>query len=678
MIAETRHAAKMLATVVAVLLIIHGGDLHAQSDDEDIDTPGLTVDALAGWKGMTSATAPVPVSFLFSNFTNGPIDAELVLVDDWGGNRADLGEIYLTAGQTRRFGTVRSMRRWNRCIAELRSGNKVLWRRQLLLNNGINYNRVSNHVLIVNDSQRMLEFAGGLSPDAETPQDPVIINAGGVNPATPPLVSMNVMTWQIPTHPGPLNPVTALVFPGPVDAERLNAGQWAAIAEFVCQGGTVLLPENETQLFEAISAASPLPILPASIENEFPTRRCGLGSIRLFSKPLFMEDNDSEEERVATLIASLEQEQLHRQVGLSSHYQRDSGRAERSRITILTFMIIYTLMSGIVTLAFVRRKNRTVLVYVCSLVGVACATSAILGGGVRYSQGDVSWVSLTRLTEKGALQYAELEVQSAGGRSDRLSILGLNPDMQVLATERQLYYGNNYYDRDPYPSFTVQPDMAADRPEGFESRVSITPWGRRNLMAIDYLPDLKAMDVSLSFKRAPGSPSDAPPKGEFTISVTNNSGVDFYDCRLCIAVGANEGTIEQVQQARESRLRRFGYWEQTEIIPTKYGSIILGEIKRGTTKEARFEALFDSMQWSIQTEDASFAPAPATNPGGVRICLVSSIAVSPSLRIDDANSNFGTVCEKHFICQELTPSQIPEEFRGIAGDMLKIDIENDF
>lgn len=645
----------------------------AQPDDDDVDTPGLTVDALAGWKGMTSVSAPVPISFLFSNFTDGPIEGELVLVDDWGGNKVSLGEVYLTAGQTRRFSTVRSMRQWNRCLAELRSGNLVLWRRQLLLNNGVTYNRTSNHVLIVNDSQRMLEFSGSETdsdndPSAAAPAPPPP-NVVVVNQTMPPLVSMNAMTWQLPTHVGPLRPISAIVFPGPMPADRLNAGQWKALAEFVCQGGTVFLPASEEHLRDALSAASPLGLLPPQERDGWTTWESGLGAVRTFDGALFLEQANPEESRIAELIKTQEHQDLHRQIALSSHYYRESGRAERSRISILTFMTIYTLLSGLVTLAFVRRKSRTVAMYVGSLVGVACIAAVILGGGVRLSQGDVSWVSVTRLTENGALQYAEFEVQSAGGRSDRLSVTGRQPDMQVSTAQAETYYGNVYYDPDPHPSFDVQTTRAADRPNSFEASVPITPWGRRELVAFDYLPDLNAMDVQLDFTPQAAA-NGGPPTGELRLQLTNNTGIDLSDCRLCVAVGADADTIAAFESARSERLRRYGYWQQQEQVPTRYRSVSVGEVRAGATKSVQFAATPDLTSWAIQTQEGSFSPPSATKADAVRIWLVSKIADSPALQIDEPNSNFGAVTEVHFLAQELTSDQIPAEFRSLGSSMI--------
>lgn len=645
----------------------------AQPDDEDVDTPGLTIDALAGWKGVASVSAPVPISFLLSNFTSGPIEGELVLLDDWGGHKVSLGDIYLTAGQTRRLGTVQAMRQWNRCLAELRNGNQVLWRRQLTLNNGTNYNRTSNHVLIINDSQRMLEFPGPeqpASPDAAVPAGAVVVNQ-----ATPPLVSMNAMTWQMPTHPGPLVPIAAIVFPGPLAADRLNTGQWQALGRYVAAGGTVFLPADEEELRDALSAASPFGLQPAADRDGLSVYRCGLGSVRTFHSGLFMENSSTQEARLAAVLERLPHQELHRQIALTSAYSRDSGRAERSRISILTFMTIYTLLSGIVTLTFMKRKKRTVLIYVSSLVGIACLTSVILGSSVRYSRGDVSWVSVTRLTENGGLQYAELEVQSAGGRSDRLSVTGQEPDLQVVASESQRYYSNNWFDSDPHPAFTVQTTQAADRKQAFEARVPITPWGRRELIATDYLPDVRPLEVDLKFEQTAAAGDNSPAVGQFTVTVKNTSGMELTDCRVCVSVGAGEQIVELAEQTRLNRVRRYGYWQEEAAIPTRYSAGVLGDLTKGATKTARFQSDPNQTRWTVNMDEGRFNAPSATSTAGIRVWLVARIAKSPSLEIDEDNSNFGAVTSAHFIAQELTPDQIPENLKRISGQMIHVDTE---
>ena len=659
---------------VALMVMNLSSAAFAQPDDEDVDTPGLTVDALAGWKGMASVSAPVPISFLLSNFTNGPIEGELVLIDDWGGHKVSLGDIYLTAGQTRRLSTVQAMRQWNRCLAELRNGNQVLWRRQLTLNNGTNYNRTSNHVLIINDSQRMLEFPG---PEQPASPDVSGVPPGGVvvNQATPSLVSMNAMTWQMPTHPGPLVPITAIVFPGPLAADRLNAGQWQALGRYVAAGGTVFLPADEEKLRDALSAASPFGLQPDADRDGLSVYRCGLGSVRTFRSGLFVENSSALDAQLAAVLERLPHEELHRQIALSSAYSRDSGRAERSRISILTFMTIYTLLSGIVTLTFMKRKKRTVLIYVCSLVGIACLTSVILGSSVRYSRGDVSWVSVTRLTENGGLQYAELEVQSAGGRSDRLSVTGRQPDLQVVASESQRYYGNNWFDSDPHPAFTVQTTQAPDRGQAFEARVPITPWGRRDLIATDYLPDLQPLEVDLKFEQGAAAGDNTPAVGQFAVTVKNTSGLELTDCRICVSVGAGEKIVELVEQTRLKRVRRYGYWQEEAAIPTRYSAVVLGDLTKGATKTARFQSDPNQTRWTLNIDEGRFNAPSATATAGIRAWLVARIAQSPSMQIDEDNSNFGAVTSAHFIAQELTPDQIPENLKRVSGQMIHVDTD---
>jgi hypothetical protein len=123
---------------LALLAAVLSSTATAQTDlsREDLDSPGLVIEAIAGWGGIVDPSTPVPMSFLLRNDSDRNIEGILTLTEITNGQEVTLGEVFITPGTTRRFTSIQSMTNWFTCLAKLSHNGKILWRRQLDLVTG--------------------------------------------------------------------------------------------------------------------------------------------------------------------------------------------------------------------------------------------------------------------------------------------------------------------------------------------------------------------------------------------------------------------------------------------------------------------------------------------------------------------------------------------------------------
>ena len=110
---------------IATMQAVPPGQPIAGADDDagNLDSPGLIIEATAGWDGTVDREVAVPISLLLSNVTSAVIEGDLVLTDPSKGTEVLLGEIVLAPQSTRRFGAVRDLSEWFQCVITLRSRN---------------------------------------------------------------------------------------------------------------------------------------------------------------------------------------------------------------------------------------------------------------------------------------------------------------------------------------------------------------------------------------------------------------------------------------------------------------------------------------------------------------------------------------------------------------------------
>ncbi len=490
----------------SLLTTAHGQPTgQADSPTSAFDTGGLTIEAIAGWDDTVDTTVPVPLSFDISNYSGKDIDGVIVVFDPLSEQTATLGPAFVGQGGTSRFTFIRDLSTWHDCYAALFAKGEVLWRRQLPIATGIDFDPNTNFVLFLDVQGRTLPLK-----DPQKNQTYYNDNELHVAPAHGrPVRCLSGKPWQIPRHPGPLSALQAVIIQDDETANELNPIQWRALAEWMCQGGTIFASESSALIREQLVKASPLGQSPPVQLESFSATRVGLGSLRTYSSSLLNEDSEDLRSEITGTIARLDRNELVSAVRRSDHWYRDGKNSSRNRLRVLAFFAIYTLLTGIVPLVFFRIERKRIAILTTAIVLAATVMAGLLGAFLRTSEGDLNLITVAELSAGGAVEVANINVQSAGGRDTEVAIRGNQPDLQFTGRpihSRYNYYGYGAYSQKGYAPFTWQSGQMTEEPDLYQINVPMTPWGRRQLFATGYQPDWKGLDIAFEF--LPGEPTE--------------------------------------------------------------------------------------------------------------------------------------------------------------------------
>lgn len=474
-----------------------------RADDSDsptstADTGGLTIEAVAGWDGTVDTSVPVPLSFDISNYSGKDIDGTLVIFDPLSEQTATLGRAFIGQAGTSRFTFIRDLSSWHDCYAALIAKGDVLWRRQLPIATGSDFDPNINFVLF-------LDVQGRRLPLKDPENNQTFYNDGEPHVAPAhgrPVRCLSAKPWQIPRHPGPLSPLQAIIIQDDETANELNHLQWRALAEWMCQGGTIFVPESSTLVPEQLLKASPLGNSPPVQLESFSTTRVGLGSIRTYPSSLLREDSEDLRGEITGTIARLDQNELVSAARRAGPGYRDGKNSSRNRLRVLAFFGIYTLLTGIVPLVFFRIERKRIAILTTTIVLAATIMAGLLGAFLRTSEGDLNLVTIAELSPGGAVEVANIIVQSAGGRETEVAVRGNRPDLQYTNQRnepRYYYYGYGSHSQNGYAPFTWQSGLVTEEPDLYQINVPMTPWGRRQLFATAWQPDWKGLDIEFEF-----------------------------------------------------------------------------------------------------------------------------------------------------------------------------------
>ena len=701
------YAKLFVSTVRAVLSVVclaSAAEAQPADEKEDVDSPGLTIEAVAGWEGEVDQSTPTPVSFLFRNDSELIIEGILTLSDSSSGEERSLGEVVLGPRSIRRFTTIQAMTDWSECVAEFRSDGAILWRRTLPLITGSYFYSETNVVLFIDDSGRSLRLPGpndpATTPDASESapaldpenQSRVVrpVRAGKPGRA---VEVLTVKTWQVPNHPGPLFTAKAIVFPENASERDMNQVQWEAVAEWMCRGGVVFVHGESREVVDRLLESSPLSADPAVAVEPFLVHRSGLGGIYEYSQPLFAGGGNESRRALAAAAANL----TDRPVAASTSWwwlsERPERRIERNGLLIGGFFSLYMILTGVVSLFLFRLGRRRIGAYTVVVVVGASVVSGLIGGYVRNSRGDLRWVSLTEGGAGGFVQTAGVEVQSAGGSRTHAAIRGERSDLQ------QLESAGGFAPWHPLSthieSFTWQPDLSPDDGGAYEIAGVMPPWGRRRLHASAFGRGYGPMDFQLKFEagdsqqNAEDGPFEVlddppPPVGRFSVNLVNNLPFDLTECHLVVGVALAFSEPVDPSETGESETAQFppGWVPSTsqgsESSISYYHVQALPDLPAGAsrndTSESRFNDVFGTGQYPVYY--GGWGPIYGSNPpailregllqsleippSGASAWIVGRIAESPFMEIDEERSDFVPYSELHIYVQEILPEEMPD------------------
>lgn len=684
------HCVLNLFLINVVSLTPALGQSAVNRDERQPDFPGLDIQAVLGWDGRVEVNAPVPLSFLISNQSNEVLEGQLILREPETDREINLGDVFVGPGSVRRFSTVLALSDWNDCVATYTDGSRDFWTRQLPLMTGKDFSEDVSFLLFVDDGGRALQLpvpgdsAGAVPNESDSAQAKLIDSASdrfqpslGAGWTVQPV---SVKSWQVPQHPGPLTVAQAMLFSETAKVDMLNDPQWDAIGRWVCLGGTVFVHDSSKEVLDRLKKAAPLRSLPAVVVDEHQVHRCGNGSFRKYSGGLFTADDSGSIRKLLEAAAKLSRYSIlsiPKDLPVTSV---SSSNANYTRLMVLAVFSIYLLFSGVVALLMFRSNRRRVMTYTVSVVVIASLAAALLGSYLRSSRGDLHWKSVIVGGSGGAVQVAQIEVQSAGGRNTRVAVRGKNADLQLLKNhqlDRRNYYSRFAYTPGRsdgsvgYAPFSVQPNLLQKEPDAFRIGVPITPWGIRQSVATAYDPELHGVQVELRFQPEgsaanatstnPGDSWSYSMPGQWTVSLTNRLPFDLTDCRLVVTT-----SVPYVSSNTASAVQ----------FSTGRGDLRFGD----TSASATMTSSLSNLQLNVTTNrywygKQNIIEPESDCPGSAEIWLVARVINSSLLTIDDEFSDFEQFEGVHYYMQKLTPDEIPQEWRDTCQQCFEFQLD---
>ena len=669
------------------------GQSAVKPDDRQPDFPGLDIQAVVGWDGRVETDAPVPVSFLISNQSNEVLEGQLILSEPETDREINLGDVFVGPGSVRRFSSVLALSDWNDCVATYTDGSTDFWTRQLPLMTGKDFSEDVNYLLFVDDGGRALQLPAvetSVAPDSQQSDTSAPKPTGVIEDRFVPRLGfgrsvqpVSVKSWQIPQHPGPLTVAQAVLFSETAKVEMLNDPQWDAIGRWVSLGGTVFVHESSKEILERLKTVAPLRSQPAFLQDDHQMYRCGAGSIREYNGGLFAKDDG---QAVQKLLDASSQLSRYSVLSIPDQLPRayvGTSNANFTRLMVLAVFSIYLLFSGVVALLMFRSNRRRVMTYTVSVVTIACMAAGLLGSYLRNSRGDLHWQSVIVGSSGGAVQVAQIQLQSAGGRNTQVAVRGKKTDLQLLRkkpTDRSDYYARfAMYNSGQteaaagYAPFSVQPNLLKDEPDVFRIGVPITPWGVRQSIATAYDPELQGVQVELRFRPEGTVTLDTNTNdgdswtyvvpGQWNVSVTNRLPFDLTECQLLVTASVPHVPSSMMNVS------------EVQFSPG-LGEIGLGEVAAtaSTTSSLSGIPIVVTMTHYWYNNQSTIEPEPAF-PGASDIWFVGRVNQSPLLTIDDEHSDFEQFDGVHYYMQKLTQDEIPQEWRDVRQQALEQQLD---
>ena len=643
-----------------------------------MDFTGLDIQAIAGWDGTVDTSAPVPFSFLISNFSEEVIEGQLILTDPYNNKDITLGDVFIGPNSVRRFSSIQAVPDWFQCVAMFSNEDRILWRRELSITTGKDFSEDVNYLLFVDDGGRMLQMPVDESASGSTSSRYVPKPASG-RPVQP----LAVKSWQVPQHFGPLTVAQAIVFSETADPDMLNETQWEAIAKWMCMGGTVFVSETSTEVINRLTKATALDVQLAISHEQLSVHRCGSGSLREYAGPLFSADHPETPRMIAEAAARLSRYNAITMLDETNLNWWESRNADKTRMLVVAVFGLYTMLSGAVTLLLFRLSRRRIATYIGFVVLSACVATAVLGGMLRTSDGDLRWVTMTQAGPGGLVQLARIDVQSAGGRNSQLAVRGRHADLQLIDSDALNFQGGrNYYygyiapesTKNHYPPYSWQVNLLPEGSDAWKINVPITPWGYRRTYSAAFEAAQRGLEIELTYEPpvepvATPTGQPAPPGaqlGQFTLTATNHLPFDLTDCQLVVgSTGVNNSASEQ-DETYDPRTGRFQMRKGASVGDLFHVESVLavGELPRSKTVAQMAISMIDSSvgsgaNWIDASGASKSLPRVAYN-GATCAWIIGRISRSPILSIDEQNSDFTPLQELHMFVQEIPPEDMPE------------------
>lgn len=624
---------------------------------EEIQTPGLDIEARIGFAPLNPPNRPLSISALFRNNSNKTIEGRLVAKNVWGSGRYDLGEVFLAAGQVRRFSAIYDLSGWANVQLSYVVEGKTVWRKEF--DTGYTeFNDATSgipQVGLVHDGAN--SFALELAEDDPDPEDATEEKDtkqkdtsdyggnygggyGGSYGSGPTILpTANIKTWQLPDHFAPLDELNAIVMLDSVRVEQLNAGQWQALADWLCQGGVLAVHQSGQQIVDELKQVSRLRVDPGEDSETFQVYSVGIGRIVIYQDPLFADDSQTNEQALAKYLTTIPAHALPSLAG-ADDIHTDINDSTRNQLWLLIYFVGYALLTAAAMLVLAKRSRKQVLIYTGSVVFIGCVAAGFTGANIRSARGDLKWLSMTFVGSSGAFQIASLEAKSGGGTGGAVWLSGEKPDLQVLTQHRDStdLYGNRWDDEwdtsrsSTFRAFTYKSSQSGDE-DSFLAEAEIAPWGTRYLRATDFMPEFPRLPCTLQVSK----------DEQVSIKLRNTTKHRLTGVSIILAVGEQPVPIDSPDYSY-SVYYQIG---QSELSP--------GQIIEESSRTLTPDPIPIPFQYSgLYAREF----APKVDTAEVRAFLFATMEKSPNLQFDQQRSDFRETGAVHLLIQELTLDEI--------------------
>ena len=571
---------------------------------------------------------------------------------------------------------MQSLSNWFDCSATLIRNQKILWHRSLNLNTGKSFAGGYNHVLFVDNNERKLDLPSedqNVAAIATAMDDSAVPGKKGR-----PIRSLTAKPWQIPNHPGPLLAVQTIVFHEGTTEKELNATQWKAVAQWVCEGGLVFVDNQSREVIDRLVKSSPLSPDLATESGPLTVRRMGLGEIHEYVRPLMSAEGIELRTLLATTAAGWPRNQINSFQDLPSFHTVKHREADRYRTLIITLFSLYTLVTGGGALLLFRLNQKQIAAFTVVMVCLTSVIAGIFGGSLRLSKGDMRWMTVTEAGSGGLVQVGSIEVQSTGNSSSRVTIKGDDVDLQYIGIAHDWFYSVNQQQK--YSPFTWQANQLPTEDNAYQISVPMSPFGRRRCHANAFQSGAKQIEIELKFDfnnaaaQTQRKSSGTVPDGKFFLKLKNHLPFEITDSFLLIGVT----TAVSQQRAQPNQVNGAGYWARYQINTDPIEGLIdlyhrqaLPALAGGGNYDVEFSANFKSPEhlqlyssfWPFQS-----SPVPRlSRVGTTRAWIMGKLSKSPIIEVDEDRSDFVPEKGTHIFVQEIDLEDLPEGLAFSSG-----------
>jgi hypothetical protein len=397
------------------------------------------VEVRRGFSHRYDPTLPVPILITAENTTGEPISGvweieEFTGGDPWRTIRVVTREMFVGPASAKRLRLCLRFEKESHLALRFRTEGRLRWQDTFEIGSALPFSDSGTlsvldtsaiNVLVVSDTGVRSPYA--LFREGESIGGDRRAFAAGERPVT----TTRISAWELPFAAPPLMAFHAVVVGRRLLDEPLETDHAKMLADYLCWGGTVVVPRRDRTVLERLRTALPEEVRFDLPDPEGPAalERVPVYSGTLIPAPDVLFDKDAAADALNAKLMTLLECKAEPAFPpffdrvQSYRWRRDTPNATTSMTHAAFFFVVYTLLSGPVVLMLLRHRRRKVIGwYVGITVALFSLFAAVLGPVLGYRRGDMEWLTITELTPSGGVQWGMLTLTSGGARSYPLAL----------------------------------------------------------------------------------------------------------------------------------------------------------------------------------------------------------------------------------------------------------------